>query len=296
MTKQLVFVHGRSQEHKDSIRLKAEWVQAWSAGLAKSGLTLPLDDSNIRFPYYGQALFDLASGTSDDAIAKIVVRGDAEDLEQLEFLRSALADVLEQAGVSDAQILELADEDIAERGVLNLPFVQAMLRAIDRYVPKGSGISIALATNDVYQYLTNPGIKKVIETGVRQAITPRVPCVVVSHSLGTVVSYNLLRGQGEKLGWDVPLFVTLGSPLGVTAIKETMRPLRAATCVGQWFNAMDKRDVVALYPLNEKNFNIDPAIQNKVDVDNHTENRHGIAGYLDDKEVARRIYDALLAL
>ena len=58
---------------------------------------------------------------------------------------------------------------------------------------------------------------------------------------------------------------------------------------------MDNDDIVALYPLDGDNFDIDPPIANKTDVDNHTSNQHGIAGYLNDKEVARRIYDALVA-
>jgi hypothetical protein len=60
---------------------------------------------------------------------------------------------------------------------------------------------------------------------------------------------------------------------------------------------MDERDVVALYQLNTKCFPLNPtnpAIENKTDVRNKTENRHGIAGYLDDKDVAKRIYDALV--
>ncbi|PLC51106.1 hypothetical protein CR159_05815 [Pollutimonas subterranea] len=60
---------------------------------------------------------------------------------------------------------------------------------------------------------------------------------------------------------------------------------------------MDERDVVALYPLNASHFPLEPAvpsIKNKQDVHNRTENRHGVSGYLDDKEVARQIYDALV--
>jgi hypothetical protein len=118
--------------------------------------------------------------------------------------------------------------------------------------------------------------------------------VVVGHSLGSVVSYALLRREGQAQGWDVPLYVTVGAPLGVTAIKRRLRPLSHPSCVGQWFNARDSRDVVALYPLDETNFPIDPRIENKNDVANHTSNRHSIAGYLDDKDVARRIHDALV--
>jgi hypothetical protein len=97
------------------------------------------------------------------------------------------------------------------------------------------------------------------------------------------------------MGWQVPLFVTVGSPLAVAAIKRALRPIRFPSCAGAWYNALDPRDVVALYPLDAENFDVRPAIVNQTDVDNPTENRHGIAGYLNDKEVARRIYDALLA-
>ena len=60
---------------------------------------------------------------------------------------------------------------------------------------------------------------------------------------------------------------------------------------------MDQRDVVALYPLDATSLPLDPsdpAVENKLDVRNKTENRHGIAGYLDDQEVARRIHAALV--
>ncbi len=60
-----------------------------------------------------------------------------------------------------------------------------------------------------------------------------------------------------------------------------------------WFNALDPKDAVALHPLTPEYFAVTPAIENKTDVENTTDNRHGISGYLDDAEVARRIYDAL---
>jgi hypothetical protein len=68
--------------------------------------------------------------------------------------------------------------------------------------------------------------------------------------------------------------------------------------VSAWFNAMDERDVVALYPLDPTHFPLDPdtpAIENKTDVRNRTRNRHGVAGYLDNEVVARRIYRAITA-
>lgn len=290
MSRQLVFVHGRAQEFKDAVALKAEWVSAFQKGLAKSGLVCPIPDPDIRFPYYGQTLYDLVKGA--DEVAEVIVRGTADSAEG-EFLRAVAQEIQKAKGITDEQVEAVLEREVVQRGPLQWEWVHGILKAIDRHVPGGSGASIALATRDVFQYLRNPGIRDAIERGVRQALTRGVPTVVVSHSLGTVVAYNLLRREGVAQGWVAPLFVTLGSPLGVTAIKRSLSPVEHPSCAAQWFNAFDPRDVVALYPLTARYFDIDPEIENKVDVDNHTDNRHGIAGYLDDAVVARRIHAAL---
>jgi hypothetical protein len=107
------------------------------------------------------------------------------------------------------------------------------------------------------------------------------------------VAYSLINREGDALGWAVPLFVTVGSPLAVTAIKKRLAPIKHPQCVRSWFNARDKKDVVALYPLDKSHFAVRPEIENKNDLENLTGNRHGIVGYLGDLAVARKIYDAL---
>jgi len=284
----LVFVHGRAQEGKDAVALKAEWVGALRKGLVKGGLALPLADADIRFPYYGDTLAALVDGSGP--VPDVVVRGtDPASEDEQRFQQAVLEEVMAVAGITDAQVDAVLDDDVRQRGPLNWEWVQGILVAIDNLVPGASGASIALATRDVYQYLRNPGVRRTIDDGVRQAMLPGVPTVVVAHSLGTVVAYNLLRREGAAAGWNVPLFVTLGSPLGVKAIRQSVAPISHPSCVDRWFNAMDERDVVALYPLDSTRFDVTPPIRNKTDVRNHTRNRHGIDGYLDDAEVARCI-------
>ena len=88
--------------------------------------------------------------------------------------------------------------------------------------------------------------------------------------------------------------MTVGSPLGLDAIKKRLStPLRMPAKVQKWFNASDVRDVVALYPLDAAHFAIKPGIIKKRDTNNHTSNRHGIAGYLADPTVAQWIFDGL---
>ena len=76
---------------------------------------------------------------------------------------------------------------------------------MDKHLPgTPAAQSIALFTHDVYRLpeeLRDPashrGRRKV------KAITPGVETVVVSHSLGTVVAYNLIRREGGRkgVGW-----------------------------------------------------------------------------------------------
>jgi hypothetical protein len=274
--RQLIFVHGRAQEHKDASALKKEWLEALDEGLAKSGLSLPIPEHEVRFPYYGDTLFDLVAGRSASDAADVVVRGSEADQEEMRFVRAVL-EVRQQAGITQAQIAEVSGTDVVRRGPLNWEWVQGILRAVDRFVPHGSGASIALATRDVYQYLKNAAVRQEIDNGVAQALTAGRESVVVSHSLGTVVAYTLLTTQGGARGWKVPLFVTLGSPLGIAEVRKTVRsiggPTRCPPCAGAWFNAMDQRDVVALYPLTSSVFPLTaaPAIENDGHPQSHAE-------------------------
>ena len=293
MSRQLVLIHGRMQENKDAGELKASWVDAFKKGLDKSDLELPIDESDIRFPYYGQALFDLVNGVDGDEIAKVIVKGESDSSPELQFVLSVLEEIKKKEGVSDEDVRSLVEQKVIERGIKNWEWVQNILEALDKHVPGASKATVGWFTKDVYEYLRNPGFQSVVDEGVRKAITPGTETVVVGHSLGSVVSYNLLRRDGESLGWKVPLHVTLGSPLAIRAIKDLLAPIKHPKCVGKWFNAMDERDVVPLYALDNTNFNISPSIENKTDVDNFTDNHHGIIGYLSDSEVAKRLHDAL---
>ncbi len=284
--RQLVLVHGRSPHRKDAAALKAEWLDALHSGLAAAGLTLPIPESDVRFPYYGDALDALTNGATGP-LPEIIVR--ETDAQRAAFLRAVLLEVARECGICDADIAAAVGPGVAEP---DREWFRALLRLLDRSTLAGTA-SIALFINDVHRYLTHVGVRDVIDSGVRAAVTPGVETVVVGHSLGSVVTYELLRRQGAALGWRVPLYVTVGSPLGVGAVREHLAPIAHPTCVNRWFNAADRRDAVALHPLDGAHFAVEPAIENKTDVHNTTADRHGIRGYLTDPEVACRIHQAL---
>ncbi|MDR2839216.1 MAG: hypothetical protein LBV49_11730 [Azonexus sp.] len=309
----LVFVHGRDQARKNGQALKDEWMAAWAEGLKKSGLTVPLPANRIHFPYYGDTLEQLTAGAAPGDAAKIVVRksafgrggGSAQGFapgmtpEELAFIRAVALESLGRFERDPEAAIrrDLPANTSVERGILNWEGVQAVLQLLDRYLPGASDMSVWWATRDVFRYLSQRETRAVIDAGVASAISENA--VVVAHSLGSVVAYNVLRQQAAPRRWNVPLFVTLGSPLAVTVVKRKLAeiaPLDFPAPVAAWFNAMDERDVVPLYPLDRDNFPLTPAITNKTDVHNGTPNAHGISGYLSDPDVAKTIHAAVTAV
>lgn len=289
--RRLVLVHGRAQQGKKAEELKAEWMRALHEGLRAAGIDDEAPDERVAFPYYGDTL-DRLVRAPDQTAPDVIVAGIADTTgPEREFIGSVVAEVAAVVGLTEEQVRAEASADVVEAGPLNWPWVLAALRAMER-LPGAGPTSIALATHDVWMYLTHPGVGRVIDNGVRAAMTTE-ETVVVSHSLGTVVTYNLLTREAATQDWRLPALITLGSPLGIREIVKRLTPLRYAAGTDAWFNARDPQDTVALHPLDSTYFPVSPEIENYSGVHNPTANQHGISGYLSDPVVARRIWDAL---
>jgi hypothetical protein len=284
----LVLVHGRAQEHKDRVALQKEWMDALAYGLARANATLPRG-TTVELPYYGDRLAELVEQVNTPLTSDVNAKGTDTDEDTLRG--EMLEDIALGLGLTRADIDRELAGDVRERGPQNWRWVQAILRALDR-VPGLNTEVIDLVTRDVYVYLSFPGVRAEIDRLVADAIGSG-PCVVLAHSLGTVVAYNVLGAR--QAAPPFPRFVTVGSPLAVNAIKAHLaKPLRMPPCIKHWFNAYDTRDVVALNALDDSGFPIAPPIENKGDVANFTENRHGIAGYLADPVVAAKVVELLV--
>lgn len=286
----LLLVHGRAQEGKDPVKLQQEWVAALHRGAAKSGSALA-PRVEVAFPFYGDLLDAYARQMDIPLTSDVQARGEQND-EFLKFQYEMAESIRQGAGIPEEKVNAEFDGPVQERGPLNWKWVQAVLRAIDKNGRGMNQASLELFTRDVFLYVTRPAVRDAIDRLVAAKLTEE-PTVVVGHSLGSVVTYSVLVNDRRAL--QVPLYVTVGSPLGVRAIRDRLRPIRyPQPAVASWYNAFDPRDVVALYPLDSANFPVTPAIENKNNVDNYTDNRHGIVAYLDDRAVAQRILSGLV--
>lgn len=285
----IIFVHGRAQGGKDPVKLKQEWVDALYRGMEYAHLNLPANVT-IDFPFYGDRLDQLVEEIEIPLVNDVRYRGDNQDIERsAEFRGEMLYEIARGAGISDEEIMSNFEGNVKDRGPQNWEWVQAILKSLEK-TSLGEKV-IDLITRDAYVYLKFPAVRSIINSMVAECLTSE-KCVVVGHSLGTVVSYNTLRQV--QVDTSVIKFVTLGSPLGMHSFKNNLEtPIKMPSCVKEWFNAMDERDVVALYPLDKIHFPTTPPIRNKTSVDNRTPDRHGITGYLQDVDVAKTIYDGL---
>lgn len=135
--------------------------------------------------------------------------------------------------------------------------------------------------------------------------------MLIAHSMGTIVAYDVLRILGHK-GPKVAVkhFVTIGSPLGLPHVKQKIieerkaegRPKAAklrtpSLAVGTWMNYADKRDPVALdshlqddYGPNDSKVTVTDDLVSNDYVDLTDEpNHHKSYGYLRTPELSAHI-------
>lgn len=285
----LLLVHGRGQQGLIPDALKAEWMATLGRGATVLGVSVPAD-IDVAFPYYGDKLDEFTRAFDLPLTSDVQPRGSQIDNEFLAFQAEFAEAVRQRAGITDAQVDAEYGDNAQPRGPLNWAWVQAILRAVDKHGGGMNQKTLEVFTRDVFLYTTRAGVRDEIDAIVAAKLTEQ-PTVVVGHSLGSVVAYSVLRSDRRTL--RVPLLVTVGSPLAVRGVRDQFRPLRSPAPVAAWYNAFDTRDVVALYPLDADNFPVQPSIENNGRVRNSTDNRHGIAGYLNDPDVAKRILDGL---
>jgi hypothetical protein len=187
----------------------------------------------------------------------------------------------EMAYVADAIVQGEAEPPSAEEA---LPLPRAARVAIFRALVKRTFA-------DVYAYFFG-GAGDAMRGRLRSTLAEvDGPAVVIAHSLGSIIAYDVLREAGPRR--DIPLLLTVGSPLGVTEIQDLVTtPLRVPDGVAAWRNVADGRDLVAL----DRTLRPEYAPADRVTdflVVNDSANHHGIRQYLSTAPV-RDAVDALV--
>lgn len=285
----LVFVHGMSQQGNDRARLQQQWRDALESAWRQQALDVPAHQ--LEMPFYGDVLNDLTLRVRSTGTDAVVGRGEAGAPAFSALEEDWLRAIAGREGITDAEVSAELGQEIVARGAANWEWVQALARLVERRSASVGRLGLSFV-HQVDAYLTRPQITKAVDAIVAPALSA-ADQVVVAHSLGTIVSYRLLRKAQANVA--VRLLVTLGSPLGIEAVKRHLRPpaLAVPPGVAGWLNGADERDYVALYARLERS-NFAEGIENLPDVKNG-EDAHSITAYLSDRSVCRRIHAALSA-
>ncbi|MFE3768049.1 alpha/beta hydrolase [Streptomyces sp. NPDC059122] len=313
MTPRLVFVHGIGP-HRVIDKELHDWRGALASGAEAAGhgrLVANLLQSralDVRFAYYGDLFFtpgaqgagmERGSDGDVDGLSELLIDAInerlAQDPDQHEArkLNKAKAQLLPEGEAQGAG--EIVRQIISAANTLStLPG----LRTIGGWT--SAAIMIA-QLNQVRRYLDRKGKGEdglTLDARIRDRVTkefnPSGPTIVVAHSLGTVVAFEALHDYDGA----VPLFVTLGSPIGMrTAVQPHMRPqpLQAPHTVRRWLNFWDRDDIVVANPQLHKwvapnSASVAP-VSRRVDSDGAWV--HPAAKYLAQSAVAGPVMEAL---
>ncbi len=170
--------------------------------------------------------------------------------------------------------------------------INAIVSALEKVSPLRGDLAPRLL-GQAHAYLKKPGVAPAVDDLVRPALEGG-PVVLVTHSLGTIVSFKLLRELAQA-GYpvDVPLYVAVGTPLTLSTVQRALGPSFATPShVGRWINLRDPDDFVSLNrDLGAPRFSA--AIENIGDFENPGDDAHAIPGYLSNRTVAQAVADAL---
>ncbi len=285
----IVLIHGIAQEGRGEA-LEAEWLGHLRQTVGGEASWPMPPASAVTTAFYGDALAQLTRGSGG---TKAVAQGFDDLPNDLDaFAEEALLDMARKAGVSQTAIdHEFGDGAVAQGAGPHKRSLKAIARLIESISPLGGTLALRVL-GEAHAYLKRPHVGEQIDDLVRPALKSEGPIVVVSHSLGTVIAFKLLRELADRGTVQCPLLVTLGSPLGIDTVRRSFDlPRRRPEGVARWLNVADPCDFVALRPeLTTQAFGA--GIENLI-VNNPSANPHGIAGYLADARVGAAISDAL---
>lgn len=288
----VLMIYGIGQEGSTQQILTDKWTK--SLHRVAPGL---LESAAVSMAYYGTTLADWTTGKMKAAVGMGVddTHVDIGDDEELKFLASALEEALVESGGGEAEIeaaLEEADSNAVPMDTFFGRRLVGLVRALENIAPAKGSILLRVVKQG-HTYLTAPGAGAAVDAIVRPYLQ-RSPQVLITHSLGTVIAFKLLRemeAQGKDV--EIPLLITMGSPLGLGAVKEKLGPpRRKPSFVKRWTNFYDPSDFVALgKDLDESTFAA--GIENDGTVDNQTSNAHGVIGYLPHKGIIEALKKAM---
>ncbi len=224
--KLIVGIHGLNNKPEPRV-LRDWWTAAIAEGISRNGAGQRAD-FDVALAYWADVMYPAPVAPAEDPEPYLAAGGSGP---------------LPRAGISIGSIARARVQEgvgkVLEK-ILGAPVAEDAVRdAVETRAP------------DLHRYkhhrATRDAVRERLREPLRAAHASRGPIMLIAHSMGSIIAYDVLRAAGRELpGLRVAHFVTLGSPLGLTEVKEIVAaPLRVPECVARWSNFADPRDHVA---------------------------------------------------
>jgi len=263
----IVLVHGIDQQQKSADTLETDWLPALAGGVRTAGFPVIADrlwrdrataqGIDARMAFYGQLFRQKGQMGDDPGDLSASEEQFAERLAE-EWLVRAAASVRPAEKAIAAQELAYLRKEIGQqeqgRGNLTRKAIQSVAR-IPWFAPYGMGFAerfVNRALAQVTRYLNQDVIRQSARRAVVDLIGPDTQ-LVIGHSLGSLIAYEVVT----KMQRALPLFLTIGSPLGLQTIvyqKLEPQPPVFPPNVRRWVNVSDREDFIAAEPDLNKMF------------------------------------------
>ena len=243
----IIYVHGIGNKPAPAV-LKRQWDQALF-GVDMGARTKMAYWADIRYPHpvapaSAEALSIPVSEYSRPRSDKEIIAESKKwvpyGAEAEAFAQHLVKRILGQAKIEDAKVKDVA----IHHGQVKAKEVEGKIlppwirRPATEWITK-------LFIEDVSAYFYNAEQRQAMQDRVRKLIIPQGgPYMVIAHSLGSVITYDVLRDLDD--GTPIPYFFTLGSPLGIDEVQDHLKkPLRIPQLIDVWKNYADLLDPVA---------------------------------------------------
>lgn len=288
----MILIHGINQQGKSAEMILKAWVDRLHQTYAAHGPN-PLGRlSKVEAAFYGDTLEELSSAKFKDQAIALGAELTTDDFD--EFAVEAMKDIALRLGLDPAKIPAADGTIVVPQGAgINKEWLKALARAIEAVSPLHGTLALRVL-GQAHAYIRNQHIHDEVNKRVRPLFEDDEPMIVVSHSLGTIVAYSLLREFARNnRPRQSPLLVTLGSPLGIDSVRKGFaKPRIRPANVQRWVNGADPEDFVALRAeLTSDTFG--SGIENYADIDNGYDDPHDILQYLKDPRISNAIAQAI---
>ena len=292
----LVLIHGINTADKTTDQIESSWMNELMFVWKSAGLKVP-KDLIIKTANYGTELAHF----SQPAIGVVSAGIQSRTVSAQEFsLYQEYADYL---GITAEQIEAAAksqgfETQAIRQGVPHEAWVIGIASVLESILPDKGALIAQKFLRQAAVYIERRGVQSAIKSLVRKQVfqgDQDEPTVVIAHSLGTVVTYELLT-EDPAAAKDVRFFCTLGSPLAVRIVCNYvgMRSDFPKPPITSWFNAHQREDFVTMgRGLSKASLGFD-GVEDFGGVVNFDDDKHSVLGYLRDDTVAKRIHGALV--